>query len=227
MRAAGEGPVGSPLQEGDEPGGRGSHPPELGILRGRPPPARRPDLMRLPCELSDQVVRRLLDDAQHRRLVARSWLVEDQAAYPELGEALRGLHIQHGPLALGRWRDAHLDVREGTADRRARPLDALDARASLLEVEREAVPALGEACGAAERFRRVAAEDDLGMRLLHRPGHRLDTRERRESALERRLLHRPEREHRREVLLAPRALLLERDAERVELRLQVANADPE
>src|SRR5207249_12067582 len=126
------------------------------------------------------------------------WLVEDQAAYPELGEALRGLHIQHGPLALGRWRDAHLDVREGTADRRARPLEALDARASLLEVEREAVPARGEACGAAERFRRVAAEDDLGWRLLLQKRQRLDTRERRESALQRPLLRRAEHERRRQ-----------------------------
>src|SRR2546426_10114403 len=88
----------------------------------------------LSCELPDQVVRRLLDDAQHGGFVARAWLVQDQAAYAELGEALRGLHVEHGPLALGRGRDAHLDVLEGTADRRARPLESLDARVRLLEI---------------------------------------------------------------------------------------------
>src|SRR5262249_36471943 len=65
------------------------------------------------------------------------------------------------------------------------------------------------------------------MRFLYWTWKRLDARERDEASREARLVLAPDREHRLQVLLAPRSLGGEGDAERFELGTQIADADAE
>src|ERR1039457_7161562 len=142
--------------------------------------------------------------------------------YSEVGEALGGIAIN-----LDARRDADLDILELLALRLARVANALDAFVGAFEVEREAVPSLREARGAAVGLFGMAAEDDLGMRFLHRTRHRVDALEFDPLPAELGFRHRPQREHRFEVLLGARTLMVEWRADRIELRLEVADADAE
>src|SRR5206468_7506129 len=143
------------------------------------------------------------------------------------GEALRGVAVEEQPVALGDRRHADLQVLEAATLAFAGGPHAGDGALGALDIEGKAVPALGEACGSRVRRRRVSTEDDRGMRLLRRLWSRLDVRERDEPPLEAGLFHRPEREHRAEILLRARALFFERHTERRELGLEVADADAE
>src|SRR5436853_594310 len=78
---------------------------------------------------------------------------------------------------------------------------------------------------APEGFGRVSADDDRRMGRLRGPRPRLDAAKREESTVILRLVLRPDREHRLEVLDRALPLVSERDAERVELGLQ--EPDPE
>src|SRR5207245_3359723 len=78
---------------------------------------------------------------------------------------------------------------------------------------------------APEGFGRVSADDDRRMGRLRGPRPRLDAAKREESTLILRLVLRPDREHRLEVLDRALPLVSERDADRVELGLQ--EPDPE
>src|SRR5579863_670762 len=73
----------------------------------------------------------------------------------------------------------------------------------------------------------MAAENYLGMGLLHRTRHRIDPAEVDETAVILGLLHAPERDHRGEKFLAARAFMIERRADRIELGLEVAHSDAE
>jgi CofD-related protein of GAK system len=105
--------------------------------------------------------------------------------------------------------------------------ESLDALLGPVEVERETVPAVAAAHGPLERAGAHAADDDGRVRLLDRTRLRVDPVERDEAALEARSLLRPERAHRLDILVGARALVFEGHAERVELLLQVADAEPE
>src|SRR5436309_10457941 len=78
---------------------------------------------------------------------------------------------------------------------------------------------------APEGFGRVSADDDRRMGRLRGPRPRLDPAKREEPTVILRLVLRPDREHRLEVLDRALPLVSERDAERVELGLQ--EPDPE
>src|SRR5207302_6144482 len=79
---------------------------------------------------------------------------------------------------------------------------------------------------APEGFGRVSADDDRRMGRLRGPRPRLDAAKREESTVILRLVLRPDREHRLEVLDRALPLVGERDAERVELGLQEPDPRP-
>src|SRR6185436_11644874 len=127
----------------------------------------------------------------------------------------------------GRGRDTDLEPYETarTAEIACRLLETGDATRRLVEIERESVPARSMAERAPEGLGRVSADDDRRMGRLRGPRPRLDAAKREEPTVVLRLVLRPDREHRLEVLDRPLSLVGERDAERVELGLQ--EPDPE
>src|SRR5262249_20819342 len=96
-----------------------------------------------------------------------------------------------------------------------------------IEVAREAVPAVAVAHGAPECRRCSAADDDRRVRSLDWSWHRLNAAERDESSRIRWLLLGPDRNHRLEIFSGTRSLVREWDAERIELGLQIADAEAE
>src|SRR5439155_8336652 len=76
------------------------------------------------------------------------------------------------------------------------------------------------------RGRRSAADDD-GDRRLHGARHRLNALERQIRTAMDWLLLRPQRAHRREIVVADATAFLERRARRLHLRLTPADAEPE
>src|SRR5579885_752075 len=125
------------------------------------------------------------------------------------------------------WRHANLQLLELATSLCAGLAEAFDALASAIDIQREAVPSPRQPRCATVGLGRVASEHYLRMRLLDRTRHRIDALEADPSAGKLRLFHRPQRDHRRQKFLAPGSLVVERRPYRVELRLQIADADAE
>src|SRR5207248_8110005 len=139
------------------------------------------------------------------RLVSRSRAVDDQPVDAEIGVALHGVAVGEQPLSLRHGCDADLEIfgpPAGLLTRGAYPADRFLRR---FDVERESVPAFGQARGPRVRLRGVAAEDDFRMRLLHRLRPGLYAGVRNEAPREARLRHRPDGDHRAEILFCTRA----------------------
>src|SRR5579862_3497374 len=92
-------------------------------------------------------------------------------------------------------RDADLEILKLAAGCVACRLETLDTLRRRVQVQRKPVPSFSEACRAAESFFAMPSEDDLGMRFLHRPRHRIDALELYPTAAELRLGHRPQCDH--------------------------------
>src|SRR3989454_3071178 len=125
--------------------------------------------------------------------------------------------------------DADLELCETarTAEIACRLLEPGDATRRLVEIERESVPPRRMSERAPEGLGRVSADDDRRMGRLRGPRPRLDAAKREEPTVILRLVLRPDREHRLEVLDRALPLVGERDAERVELGLQVPDPEAE
>src|SRR6266404_1746434 len=171
-------------------------------------------------EATDQGIARPGDEFQ--QLLLPGPLEGDQAPDAEVGIAAHRVRVE-----ADRRRDADLEPCETarTAEIACRLLKTGDAACCLVDIERESVPARRMAERAPEGLGRVAADDDRRMGQLRGPRPRLDAAKREEPSMVLRLVLRPDREHRLEVLDRPLPLVGERDAERVELGLQ--EPDPE
>src|ERR1700686_3709046 len=97
--------------------------------------------------------------------------------HPRVGEAARFVSID--APARGH---ANLQIVEGPSGFFASGFESLDVPHRGLEVERKAVPSLGQARGARERLLGMSAEDDFRMRFLHWTRHRVDAAEGDEAA---------------------------------------------
>src|SRR6202050_81437 len=147
---------------------------------------------------------------------------KNQPMHSEVGEALGGIAIDLDPRG-----HTDLDILELAALVLARLANALDTFVGAFDIERESIPSFREASGAAVSLLGVSAEDNFRMRFLHRSRHRIDALERYPFSTELRLGHRPQRDHRLQIFFGARSLVIERRADRLELRFQIADADPE
>src|SRR5262249_11368541 len=136
------------------------------------------------------------------------------------GEAFGRIEVNRTPRS-----DTYFQIIELAAGFAASCAQTLDAFRCALQVEREPIPALCETRRSAERRGAMSSEDNFRMRFLHRPGHPIDALDLHPAAGEFWLGHRPQGDHRGEILLGARPLVIERSANRIELGLQVADSD--
>src|SRR5580700_7234063 len=111
--------------------------------------------------------------------------------YAGLGKALGSIRID--PPARTYADFEILEFAPGVATRGLEPVDASDC---CLDIEREAEPSARQARTTGIRLFGVTAEDDLWMRLLHRPRHRVNAAEVDEPPVILGLFHAPKRDHR-------------------------------
>ena len=159
-----------------------------------------------------------------RRFASEAARQQHQAVDPELGVLCHRVRVD----LAGRRGDGELQGSE-----RGRALEALrgvaqpqDAAPRRLHVEGKSVPTVAPLDRAAQRPGAPPPDHDR-RRLLHRPRKRVDPRERDKSPAETRLGLQPQRPNRVDRLVGARALVGERNPERVELGFQVTHADPE
>src|SRR5260370_6489663 len=201
---------------------------------GDPPPSSQRNVAALSCRaakrvpgslselhFSHQLAFGLADELRESGFIAGP-MKQDEPIHAGVGEALCGVAVDS---ATGR--DADLQIFEAPPSLLAGGAEAVDTLARCLNVERESEPPLRKARGTAECLWRGPAENNLGMRFLYGARHRIDAAERNETPVIFRLLHRPQRDHCGEELLAARSLMIEGRADRVEFGFEVADSDTE
>src|ERR1700675_3728928 len=114
----------------------------------------------------------------------------------EVGELAGGVVID---AAARRYAD--LDLVEVAAVARAGLADCVDVAGGPIAIQPETEPSVAQPGGAAERVHRVAAEDNRRAGFLNRTRFRPHSGERHETSPILRLLHRPQRLHRADILL--------------------------
>src|SRR5216683_604032 len=151
---------------------------------------------------SHQLAFGLADELRESGFIAGP-MKQDEPIHAGVGETLCGVAVDS---ATGR--DADLQIFEAPPSLLAGGAEAVDTLARCLNVERESEPPLRKARGTAECLWRVPAE-------------------RNETPVIFRLLHRPQRDHCGEELLAARSLMIEGRADRIEFGFEVADSDTE